>query len=495
MRKSLSLRWRLVLLSWSLAFGTAAVLAVLLYLRAERHLLQQLEKTLETKCDEVITILESGGSPSVLADFLVVETKYRFTPYTYFYDIRDGEGRTLAKSENLGSLALPLPEAWREGLAVQLRTEPHPISPGAERVRVRIERVEVARPGGEPAPVVIQTAVSLGPFEAAVRRTLREALLVAAGSLAGVFFLLWFVTTRSLMPVAAMTRKASQITATNLPERLPLAGRADELDELANVLNCMLERLGRSLQMMERFSSDAAHQLRTPLTRIRGEIDLILRSEVADPPRSQLERVQEELERLTRLCSRLLLLSRLDQQAADNTLFGEEVDLEEVAAELLEQMAPLAQDRGVGLRPGTTAPLRVRGNRPLLVEALLNLLDNAIRCTPQGGTVAISIDAMDGVVRLSVEDTGPGVPPEERERIFQRFYHVPRASPAATDDGSGLGLAIVKGISQAHGGRVEVAEAPGGGSVFRIVLPAQPRGPRGRSHQVLISPSRSTNPS
>jgi two-component system OmpR family sensor kinase len=476
-RKRLSLRWRLVLFSWSLAFGTALVLAVLFSLHSERHLLRQLEKTLETKCDEVITVLENDGSLRSLADLLLIETKYRFTPYTYFYEIRDGQGRTLVKSENLGDLALPLPAEWTGGgvgRALHLQTEPHPISPGAERIRVRSERVDVARPGGEPATVVIQTAVSLGPFEAAVRQALREALLVAAGSLAGVFFLLWFVTTRSLMPVSAMTRKASEITATNLRERLPLTGHADELDQLANVLNGMLDRLGRSLQLMERFSSDAAHQLRTPLTRIRGELDLILRSHVADPPRGQLERVQEELERLSRLCGRLLLLARLDQQAADTTLFGEQVDLEEVVAELLEQVAPLAQDRGVGLRQRTTSPLRVRGSRPLLVEALLNLLDNAILSTPQGGAVAVSVDVQDGVVRLSVEDTGPGIPPEERERIFQPFYRIPRISGGATDDGLGLGLAIVKGIAQAHGGRIELGEAPGGGSVFRIVLPAHP---------------------
>ena len=475
MKKRLSLRWRLILLSGSLALGTALILTVHLHLRTQRQLLQQIEKSLEWKCDEVITVLESGAPRPTLEEFLLIETNYRFSPFTYYYQIVDLEGRILVRSKNLGDVELPIPEVEELASPIHIRTEPHPISPGGERIRLRSERVEITMPGGEPATLVIQTAVTLGSFEATVRRTLRDALLVAACALAAVFFLLWFVTTRSLRPVSEMTRKASQITATNLRERLPLGGKGDELDELAGVLNDMLDRLGGSLRQMEQFSSDAAHQLRTPLTRMRGELDLIMRwSDGSDPPRSQLERIQEELERLSRLCGRLLFLARLDQQARDTSLFDERVDLDEVVSELLEQIAPLAQDSGVTLEGGATSTVWVRGSRPLLVEALLNLLDNAIRSTPEGGRVAVSIQPNGEVVRLSVEDSGPGIPPEERERIFQRFYRIPQNSADLTSEGSGLGLAIVRGIAQAHGGRVEFAEAQRGGSVFHLVLPAQP---------------------
>jgi two-component system OmpR family sensor kinase len=480
--RSFSLRWRLILLSWSLALGAALVLTTLLHLYTQRQLLSLLERTLETKCDEVITVLENAASHLTLEEFFVIETDYRFTPHIYFYQIRDARGRILARSENLGDAELPLPESWKGGnlgSPVHLHTDPLPILPGGERVRLRSERVELARAGSELATIVIQTAVSLGPFESAVRRTLRDALLVTACGLVAVFFLLWFVTTRSLRPVIAMTRKASQITGTNLRERLPLVGRGDELDELAKVLNGMLDRLGGSLRQMEQFSSGAAHQLRTPLTRIRGELDLVLRSDVSDPLRSQLERIQEEVERLSRLCGRLLLLARLDQQAADASLFDEWVDLQEVISELLEQMTPLAHDRRVGLWRGATSAVRVRGSRPLLVQALLNLLANAIRYTPEGGAVVVSIDTNSEAVWLSVEDSGPGIPPGERERIFQPFYRIPRPASGVAgatevdDDGSGLGLAIVRAIAQAHGGRVELFGAPTGGSVFRLVLPAR----------------------
>lgn len=472
-RPTLSLRWRLVLFSWSLALATAIVFTVLFQIRTQRQVLQQLEKTLRTRVDEVVLVLESGASYPTLDEFLVIETK---NAETYFYDIRDVQGRVLARSKNLRGLGLPLPDDWRAGddvAASSIRTVPHPISPAADRIRLLSERVRLSAAGRGPSTVVIQTGVSLAPFEATIRQTLRDALVIAIGALAGVFFLLWFVTNRALEPVAAMTRKASQITATNLRERLPRAGRGDELDELARVVNEMLDRLGGSLRQMEQFSSDAAHQLRTPLTRIRGELDLVLRNAQSGGLRSELERVREELVGMSRLCARLLLLARLDRQAGITDLFEERVDVWEVVSDVLEQVSPLAQDRGVVLQRQATSPARVRGSRPLLVEALLNLLDNAIRCTPQGGLVAVSTRA-NGEVQLCVEDTGPGIPPEERERVFQRFYRLPRSAAGASDGGTGLGLAIVMGIAQAHGGRVELGDAPAGGALFRLVLPRDP---------------------
>jgi signal transduction histidine kinase len=407
MRKRISLRWKLILLSWSLALGTALVLTVLFHFRNRDQLLHQLERTLEWKCDEVITVFESHSSRLMLEEFFHVETNYRSSPHTYFYQIAEAGGRILARSENLGDFEFPIPRV-SNGTPVRLRTAPDPSSQGDRRILLRSERLELTSPGGEPGEFVIQTAASLVPFEAAVNRTFRQALLVAASGLAVVFFLLWFATTRSLRPVSAMTQKASQIKAKNVREQLPLSGRGDELDELAGVLNDMLDRLGGSLRQIEQFSSDVAHELRTPLTRIRGELDLILRSDVSEPPRSQLEMIQEELERLSRLCRRLLLLARIDQGAHDAGLFDKWVDLEEVVSELLEQMTPLAQDSGAELRRGATAKARVRGSRSLIVEALLNLLDNAIHVTPEGGTVTLSIHADNGTVRAFRRKSGSG---------------------------------------------------------------------------------------
>jgi len=470
--KKIQLRWKLILVAWSLAFGIAVVLTGVLHLRSQDQLLHQFEKTLEWKCDEVISVLQSTEADSMLQEFLAVETNYRSSPHTYFYQIWNAPGHLFARSQNLADVELPTPGEWNDS-SVDVRIAPDPFSPGGRRILLRSERLELAMRDREPELFVIQTAASLVPFDSAVRRTLRAGIVVAAFGLTAIFFLLWFVTTRSLRPVSAMTRQASRITAKNLQERLPLAGTGDELDELANVLNGMLDRISRSLHQMEQFSSDVAHAFRTPLTRIRGELDLIQRSERSDTLKAEIEMIIEEVERLSRLCKRLLFLARIDHEAGDPSLFDELVDLNEVVCEVLEQITPLAHDHGVELRGGTTTEAQVRGSRPLLVEVLLNLLHNAIRATPEGGAVSVSIEVDNGTVRLSVEDEGPGVPKEQREMIFQRFYRIPSASIGPMDDGAGLGLAIVKGIARAHGGRVELVDAPGGGSIFHVVLPAQ----------------------
>ncbi len=473
MTKRIPLRWKLILVAWSLAFGIAVVLIGVVLLRSQDQLLHQVEKTLEWKCDEVITVLQSPEAHGVLQEFLDLETDYRSSPNTYYYQIWNADGRVFAQSQNLADVELPTPGAWNEG-PVHVRVTPDPFSPEGRRILLRSERLELAMPDREPGLLVIQVAASLVPFESAVQQIFRAAVGVATLGLTAIFFLLWFVTTRSLRPVSAMTSQASHITAKNLEERLPLAGTDDELDELANVLNDMLDRIGRSLRRTEQFSSDLAHQFRTPLTRIRGELDLIQRSERSDTLKAQIETLIEEVERMSHLCGRLLFLARVDQPTGDPSLVDESVDLDEVTSEVLEQITPLAHDHGVELRRGATSDVQVRGSRSLLVEVLLNLLHNAIRATPDGGAVSVSIEADNGTVQLSVEDEGPGIPMEHRELIFQRFYRIPQVPNGPTDDGTGLGLAIVKGIAEAHGGRVELVDAPGGGSIFRVILPAHP---------------------
>jgi signal transduction histidine kinase len=197
---------------------------------------------------------------------------------------------------------------------------------------------------------------------------------------------------------------------------------------------------------------------------------MVLRNGVPPELRGQLERVQEELERLTRMCGRLLLLARIDHDAGDRELFGEEVDLAQVVEELVEQMTPLAQERGVRVVCATLAPVQVRGSKQLLVEALLNLLHNALRFAGLGGRVEVAVRDGGERVTVSVADSGPGVADEARERIFRPFYST--ATTAGETDGVGLGLAIVRAIARAHGGTVGLVSAAGSGSCFRLVLPA-----------------------
>jgi two-component system OmpR family sensor kinase len=223
---------------------------------------------------------------------------------------------------------------------------------------------------------------------------------------------------------------------------------------------------------MEDFVADAAHQLSVPLTRIRGELELVLRqTEALDgETRARLERVQDELEAHLHTCARLLLLAQLDGGVLDDALRTDELDLHEVLHELIEQLTPLAQEKALRLQFLKGAPVaRVRGCRALLVEALLNLLDNAIRYTPPGGHVDIALQGQVGHVAVWVRDSGPGIPVQERALVFRRFY---RGSRSRGETGTGLGLAIARGIARAHGGDVQLCPSTWGGALFQLRLPA-----------------------
>jgi signal transduction histidine kinase len=276
----------------------------------------------------------------------------------------------------------------------------------------------------------------------------------------------------TLRPVAAMTRKAADINVQNLEERIPVQGRAAELDELATVLNQMLDGLSESLRRTAAISVDAAHQLRTPLTRIRAQLELMLREDVCPTSRENLESLQREALRLSQLCTRLLLLGRLELHAGEAGSLNERIDLSEVVEEITEQCRPAAQDRGIALESDSAGAVAVRGNRVLLVEACLNLLDNAIRWTPCGGCVRVSTTSRGGEAVLWVTDSGPGIPDHERSNIFRPFYRGKRTSASPGDDGFGLGLSIVRAIAELHSGHVELLQSSAAhGCTFSVTLP------------------------
>ena len=470
-----SLRWRLIGVSGSLALIAALAVVAMLERRVSERSLAEIAETLEEECDEVVAFLQDPALAPVVEDFLRIETSHRFRPRLYFYKIRGIDGRTRAQSPGAQSVTLPPPTRWNyttRGQVVGLET----VSSGRvdELLLVRSERVEVNVPGRERETLIIQIAVSLGSWRTEMRELFLTDALSAAAILTAMFLLIWFVTTMALRPVAAITRQAAHISARNLDDRIPISGAAGELDELAKVLNDMLDRLRDSMRQTAEFSADVAHQLRTPLTRVRGKLELMLRGDIPASLRGEIERLGEEVVRLSRLCGHLLLLGRLELPGGETHLLGDRIDLREVTEELVEQCSPMAHERGLALKIGASVPAHVRGNRALLVEALLNLIDNAVRWTPRGGTIRVSVDSNGREAALSVADSGPGIPEPERERIFQPFYRMGETAVTHTSAGSGLGLAIVRAIARAHGGRVELLSSAGAGAEFRVVFPAFP---------------------
>ncbi len=275
----------------------------------------------------------------------------------------------------------------------------------------------------------------------------------------------------ALRPMDQIATTAERITSRNLNERLPVAPTGDEVERLSVSLNRMMERLEDAFHHISRFSADASHEIRTPLAIIRGELENAfqlpgLTSELRDTIGSALE----EAERLSRIVEQLLEMSRLEagETLVDRTRF----DFNEMTRSTVDQMRLLAEEKSVQLRFEGIKAIDFEGDPLRLKQVVVNLVDNAIKYTPAGGSVCVSTLPMDGKVVLEVTDTGIGVPQEALSQIFDRFFRVDKARSRQLGS-TGLGLAIVKSICAAYNGTITVKSAEGKGAVFRVEIPLE----------------------
>lgn len=284
----------------------------------------------------------------------------------------------------------------------------------------------------------------------------------------------YFLAQRSLAPVASMAVRAGEITATNIHERLPVAGAA-ELARLARVFNELLDRLDTAFSQQRRFMADASHELRTPTAVLRAEAEVTLAREhrTEDEYRESMGVMLRSSQRLTRIVDDLFLLARSD--AGHLVARDEPLYLEEVVHDATRAMVQVGEGRGVHveLKQMTQAPFR--GDPDLLGRLLLNLLDNAIKYSPSGATVGVMMTDEPGKHIISVVDQGPGIAPDAVESIFERFYRGDAArvrAEGSVTDGAGLGLAIARRIAVAHGGTLVVVSSRPGRTELRTTLPA-----------------------
>jgi heavy metal sensor kinase len=329
-------------------------------------------------------------------------------------------------------------------------------------------------------PVRVLTAdypghrIAVAADESALRRTLRTlALVLALGipvavavSIAGGSFL----AGRALAPIGAMAERARRITAESLDERLPVENAGDEFGRLAMIFNETLARLQGSFERLRRFTADASHELRTPLTAMRSVGEVALRDSL-DPTtyRDVIGSMLEEVERLTGLVENLLMLTRADsgRLRPASTL----VDVGSVASRATETLRVLAEEKDQTLMFETQGPLIIQCDPTLLRQSIVNLVDNAIKYTPERGSIHVAVKVLHtGHAAIEVKDTGPGIAPVHHERIFDRFYRVETAR-SKHSGGMGLGLAIARWAVEANGGHIELESEEGRGSLFRVVLP------------------------
>jgi len=261
---------------------------------------------------------------------------------------------------------------------------------------------------------------------------------------------------------------AAEVEARTPSALSPVADRnlPREVRPLVEALNDLLRRLGSALEAQRRFVADAAHELRTPLTALNLQVQLAERAAAGEERTAALAAVKAGIARATRVVEQLLTLARQEPEAVARPAM--ETDLADLARQVIAELMPLAESRAIDLGMGRAEPARVMGDREGLRALLANLVDNAVRYTQERGRVDVSTFTADGEAVIEVTDNGSGIPADERERVFDRFYR--RAGSGGA--GSGLGLSIVKAIAARHGGRVELAEAPGGrGLSARVTLP------------------------
>ena len=465
----MSLRARLV--AGLLVVVTAGLIAanVATYSALRSFLTQRVDQQLDAARFPVAGALARGGGPFGPRP----DGRHEIPPGTYG-EVRDGSGTVLEHvvfgfdeaSVSTPRLPRTLPGSGGSSTAPS-RFNTGSTSGSSTRFRV------LAVPLADSGSLII--AVPLHDVAQTLGRLRRVELIVSLAVLVGLGALAWWVVRLGLRPLSSMEQTAEAIAAGNLSERVDAPDPRTEVGRLGQALNTMLTRIEEAFaqrraseERLRRFVADASHELRTPLTSIRGYAELFRRGADRRPEdlAKAMRRIEEEASRLGVLVEDLLRLARLDE---GRPLEQAPVDLARLATDGVDDVRAVDPKRPLDLdRPDE--PVEVVGDEARLRQVVANLLTNARSHTPKGTPIHVAVGTDDGHAYLDVADEGPGLPPGDEERIFDRFY---RADPSRsrTRGGTGLGLAIVAAVTEAHGGRVSVRNDPGHGVAFRVQLP------------------------
>ncbi len=461
----LSVRTRLTLWYSAVLLAIVVTIGALSYSWLRFGLLQDLDASLLTVAQVVKDVdapARAGGDhEALLRELLGPEL------YDKFFQLLDPEGRPRVTAPARRPYALPLSPAARARVARGQNTF-ETVTP-ADAEPVRILTMPIVREGR--VVEIVQVGMLLRRAQATLDRyvdTLTVLIPIGVGlaALGGAI-----IAQVALRPLDRMTRTARRIGAEDLSQRVERPRTGDELDRLAETMNDMLARLEQAFSQSRRFAADAAHELRTPLAALRGSIEVALKgARSPEEYRRVLASDLEEVERLIQLSEDLLLLSR-SMAGPEPTRAA--VELEPLLLEVFDVGARLGQPAGVSVRIEHAAPASVRGEAAALRRALVNLVENAIKYTPRGGKIELSLGVGPESAVIEVSDTGIGIEPADAERIFDPFVRLDAARSRDTG-GAGLGLAIARSIVVAHGGTLSVESRPGSGSRFTIRLPLAP---------------------
>jgi signal transduction histidine kinase len=463
---SLSLRWRLAI-GIVVAFTiTLLVIFVTLQVALGRLLTNDLDNGLSTDAQRVLAQVAVAGElddVERLQRDIQANASTREDQTPFITVIRDLDGNAVLWTQGVQEENLALTsEQLEDVLAGDVLNWTKDL-PGDRQYRVRTQTLTLA---GQPAGVIQVARVTetvTDPLNRLLVVLLVEGIVATAIT---VLVALW-LSRDAVKPLQKVVDVAAEIQASDLTRRISAKNQAEEVQKLADTFDAMLERLDTAFQEQRNFVMDVSHELRTPLTVLKGNIDVMLMDPtLTQENREQYERMSSEVSRLIRLTSNLLYLASAD---AGREPERRPVELDVVCLEVLRQSRDLKQEVKVAM--GNEDEVMVVGDRDQLKQMILNLVENAIKYTPPGGEVKLSLNRNGNTVDMSVLDTGPGIPPELLPDIFERFN---RGAHRGIMGGTGLGLAIASRIARAHGGDIRVDSTVGKGSEFTVTLPLAP---------------------
>ncbi len=463
----LSLKWRIagayaLLLILVLAATSAAIVTrfqAILYAEARARVDTTMHEIVQAALSADPFATEPFSSDAILPFFNSTNLETWASATTYL-QVDDLAGYPIARSSNLGGVRIPPNPAL---------TPAHPTAYRIVRADGRTFLIEDRLLRGRSSGAVIHVAERLDVLERTLAQTRETIAIILAAAIAAVIVLAIAIAARTIAPITRLSRAMREIGSDRLDRRLEGPPRSDEIGELMRSFNDLLARLEEAFARERQFISDASHELKTPLTSINANAQLLLRWGDRDETirRESLETIEHESAALAEMVNGMLTLAKADRGDA---LPKEPVSLSHVAQEALRMCAGRAAEKGLSLvfEPTSESTI-VEGDPHLLRQLIGNLIDNAIKFTP-AGHVRIALGAAETTAWIEVDDTGPGIPEAELAHVFERFYRADRAHSRAVA-GTGLGLAIVRSIARVHGGSVEAGRAPEGGARLRASFP------------------------
>jgi two-component system OmpR family sensor kinase len=464
-----SIRLRLTLWLTALLAVVLTGLAVLVYVVVADQMANRLDTTLRERAADMVAELPlaSGGPRRERKPCVAGQTAIQpiqVSGATLFVEYYDACGNVDYRSTNLTG-PLPVTPALLAKVTSNHSKFITATLAGGDEVRI----LGLPQDEDNHQQGALFVATPLAPHEADLFRLKILLVLVVVGTTGLCALIGWFLAAKAMEPVDQMTTAVRTIgVASDLSERIPEPAQRDEIGRLALTFNQMLGRLQQAFVTQRQFLADASHELRSPLTAIRANVETLRRGGEVDPGERDetLRVVEREVDRMGRLVDDLLSLARADE--------GQEpvrtrLSLDSLLLEVYHQQRPLAGR--VRLTLGEFEPVEIDGDPDRLKQLLINLVDNALRHTAAGGTVTLDLLHGDHEATIRVRDTGAGIPPEHLPHIFERFYRIDSAR-SRQEGGTGLGLAISREIVVAHGGRIEVESVVGEGTTFTVILPA-----------------------